>query len=303
MNRSAACLLLAALLLAACSPEAPLSATAVPAPATAPVATSTPAQEPTATAPAELVLSPEPPESLTVAELHARLDPFAVAVEGCTLPCYVGLQPGAAALSDVLAFYARLGIGTADLIPGDWDAVQDGTGRVGAWLTKTVDADQAEAQGLPAPLVDIYVEDDALQYAYIGWQYLPPYLTAARVVGALGPPDEVKLGLVLDEELPVYTLHLVYTGKRAAFAYYGRPQGDAVQRSVCLTPGEIDRTFFGLFAPEAPLMGGLAYQQYLLPAGEALGLPAEQVVAQLGAGGCLTVSAEQAAQWAALGGE
>lgn len=301
--RFIAALPIAGLLLAACSQNDPLAVTSVPqqTPPGAPAPTTAEVQPPTATAPAAEALPP--PESLTVSELHQRLDPFTPGVEGCTLPCYNGLTPADASLADVLAFYTRLGIGSADLIPGDYDAVQDGTGRIGAWLTKTTDAGQAAAQGLDAPLVDVYVEEDAVQYLYIGWQYLPPYLTPARVLGEMGQPDDLLLAFVADEVPGVYSLRFFYEEPRAGFAFYGTAQGDAAQPTLCFTPEAVERAFMGLFAPSAPPMEGLAFNQYLLPVEEALGLSAEQFSAQVAGGGCITLTAEQAAQWASLGGE
>src|SRR5690606_20217055 len=301
--RHGAALLASGLLLMACSQNDPLAVTSVPqeTPPGAPAPTAEAQATTPATAPPPAAEALPPPESLSVAELHQRLDPFTPSVEGCTLPCYNGLTPAGASLADVLAFYSRLGIGPADLIPGDYDAVQDGTGRVGAWLTKTSDAGQAAAQGLDAPLVDVSVEDDAVQYLYIGWQYLPPYLTPARVLGALGQPDELLLAFVAGETPAVYSLRFFYDEPRAGFAFYGTAQGDASQPTLCFTPEAVERAFMGLFAPDAPPMEGLAYNQYLLPVADALSLSTDQFSAQVAGGGCITLTAEQAAQWQGLG--
>lgn len=305
MKRSRILLVLAALLLGACSSSDGAPATSAPQEQQLTPPTQTPGQAAPAilTEPAdEAIDTLDSRESLSVSELHQRLDPFASATADCTLPCYNGLRINEATLDDVLNFYARLGIGPADLIPGDYDAVRDGTGRVGAWLTKTTNADEAEALGLSAPLVDVYVEDGAAQYVYIGWQYLPPYLTPSRVLEQMGQPDQLTLGLVLDEEPPAYALRLLYAQESLGFAFYGTPQGDTAQPTLCFSPDDVNRTFFGLFAPGVPPMEGLAYTQYLLPVEDALGLPPESFAEQV-SGGCLTLTAEQVAQWTALGGE
>src|SRR5689334_5748600 len=64
------------------------------------------------------------PESLSTAEILQRLDPFhsPIAPQGCALPCYDGLQMGSSISNDVYDFYAHLGIGIPDLIPGDFEA-------------------------------------------------------------------------------------------------------------------------------------------------------------------------------------
>lgn len=243
----------------------------------------------------------EPPDSLTVDALHQRLDPFTSTVEGCMLPCYNGLTLANADLTDVLNFYARLGISTADLIPGDYDAVQDGSGRVGAWLTKTTNAAEAESMGLAAPLVDIYVEDNTAQYMYIGWQYLPPYLTAAHVLNVLGPPEAFELALVPGEASTEYMLRMQYDNGEMGFAFYGVASGDPAAPVLCFTADEAERTFFGLFAPGVPSMAGLAYDERLLPVDTALGVPADQAATEIVAGQCLSITPEQMAQWQGVG--
>lgn len=278
--------LAAAALLAGCSASpatfAPATPTptgeeaALPTPAPVEMALPTPALTPT------LVL----PDSLTAAELHQRLDPLAGVGTACTLPCYNGLTAGQAGLAEVLDFYARLGLGPEDLIPGDYEAAQDGTGRLGAWLNKASDEVQAEQSGLIPPLVDIYIEDNILQYVYVGWSYSPPYVTLARVLGTLGQPGQVGIGLALDAEPPTYIVRLVYPAQRAGFAFYGAIRSEVGQQQVCFSEADIQRVFFGVFAPEVPMMEGLAYSESLV-ALAGLGVPYEDFAAQADAGGCL----------------
>ncbi len=94
------------------------------------------------------------------------------------------------------------GVGAADLIPGDYEAAQDGTGRLSAWLTKTSDVLQAEEMGLAPPLVNVYLQDNVVQYVYVGWEYLLSYLLPARVLEQLGQPDELNLALVFNRIPP-----------------------------------------------------------------------------------------------------
>ncbi len=249
---------------------------------------------PTSVPPATPAATPTPivVQSLTAAELHERLDPFGSAEAACPLPCYSGLVVGQASLPDVLAFYARLGIGPDDLIPGDYEAARDGTGRLGAWLNKASDQVQAEQAGHLPPLVDIYLEDDVLQYVYVGWGYSPAYLSPARVLATLGQPAQVDLGRVPGADAPTYLLRMIYPAQQAGFAFYGAIQSGAGGEQACFSADDVQRTFLGVFAPGVPTMEGLTGAESLAPLEQALGIPVQDFAAQVGAGGCLPAPPE-----------
>ncbi len=270
--------LLAVLLLAACGSSA--QPTAAPADSGAPAPPPSLTPPPTDRVAPTLEPTPSPtPESvaeLSHAELQARLNPL-TAEDGCALPCYNSLVPGAT-VEDVMRFYARLGIGQDDLIPGDYEDARSGTGRLGAWLNKASDQAQVEAAGQRPALADVYVVDDAVQYAYIGWQAVPEGLTPADVVAALGPPAEVELGALRDETPPGYVLAMMYPAQQAAFAYYG-PLDAAGQ--ACPAAGGLERVFFGVFAPDVPMLDGLTGFDALQPASP------EAVLAAVGGQGCV----------------
>lgn len=293
-------LIVALIGLAACSgPEAtPQPPTAVVLPTATPSPT-TAAENIAPTLPPTAPPLPTP-EILTTTELHQRLDPLTGWIEGCTLPCYNGLTPGEAGVAEVLAFYARLGIGVPDLIPGDAQSLQSGTGDVGAWLTKTSDVLQAEELGLAPPLVNVSLEDGVARYVYVGWQYYPSYLTALRVLESLGPPERLDLALVFEEDPPTFLLELVYPSLRAGFAFSGEMPADDAGRRVCLSSEQVDVTYFGIFAPEMAPMEGLANSVYLLPLEETLGLPYEEFAALVNAGECLTIPPERWEPWLAI---
>lgn len=241
-------------------------------------------------------LAQRQPENLTTAELHERLDPFAGG--DCVLPCYGGLVAGQSNTQNAIDFYARLGIGTRDLIPGDYPEVEDRTGRMGAYLSKTSDIMQAMEAGFKPPLVDIYIENDVVQYIYVGWQYsYPSYLTVPRVLEIMGQPDRLDLGLVFSREPVTFVIQLVYTEERLGFSYYGNALGDAAQQRVCLTDDQVVLTYFGLVASGSEPMEGLADSDYLLPLLETLTMSYNDFTAQITAGGCLEILASQWAPW------
>lgn len=293
----------AALALAACAGGEPAGTTAPPltdasgAPTAAvptgdalPAATASPTGFPT-------TATPLPRESLTTAELHERLDPFTPAIEGCELPCYNGLTVGEAGWVGALDFYARLGIGPTDTIPGDYDAAQDGTGRLGAWLTKTSDAAQADDMGLAAPLVDLYLEDGMVQILYVVWGYAPPYLTLPGVLDALGPPDGIDLRVDPATDPAGYTLRALYSERRAGFAFYGSIAPAPGGAALCFDEAHVERTFFGLFAEGVPMMEGLEGTESLRPLAEVNGWTYEEFAADLADDGCLSLPNDALGLW------
>jgi hypothetical protein len=242
--------------------------------------------------------TPNPRESLTTAELHERLDPFTPTVEGCELPCYNGLVIGQTGWIGALNFYARLGIGPTDTIPGDYDAARDGTGRLGAWLTKTSDAAQAEDMGLAAPLVDLYLEDGTVQILYVVWGYAPPYLTLPGVLDALGPPGQVDLAVDPATDPAGYVLRALYPDRRAGFAFYGETAPATGGAALCFDAAHVERTFFGLFAEGVPMMEGLDGMETLRPLAEVDGRTVDDFAADLADGGCLSLPGDALSLWA-----
>ena len=240
------------------------------------------------------------PESITSTELHQRLDPFTPRDPSCTLPCYNGLTPGEAGLNDVFNFYARLGIAPTDLIPGDYQAVQDGTGQVGAWLTKASDAKQTGQDSTEAPRIDVTVENYRATQVYVGWTRAPDYLTPARLLGEQGTPSAILLALVLDITPARYALHLRYSEANIGAAFYGSVVGNVGTRTICFTPANITTTIFGIFAPDAPQMEGLRYNEQLLPLPETLDIPTTDVITRLSEEECLSITGDQLAAWQAL---
>lgn len=280
MKPLTALLALAMLLMAACgpSPEQTAAPSDAGAPAPPPTLTPQPTDRVAPTLAPTLAPTPESVEMLSSAALEARLNPL-LAEPGCELPCYNSLVPGAG-VEEVMRFYSRLGIGPEDLIPGDYETARGGNGRLGAWLNKATDQAQAEAAGQRPPLADVYLVDDAVQYAYIGWQTPPEGLAPVDVVAALGPPAEVRLGALRDQTPPGYVLALTYPAQQAAFAFYGTANSAG---QACPAPGALDRVFFGIFAADVPMLDGLTGSETLQPVAIEEGLRA--ITEQ----GCLTL--------------
>jgi hypothetical protein len=284
------------LLLAACSsPGTPAPPEAGP--TASPTVESAPVQTPVPLTP---TFAPPIPDSLTTQELHQRLDPLADPTGSCPLPCYNGLVVGQSNTEDTLTFYGHLGIGVPDLIPGDYAALEDGSGRLAAWLTKSTDVVQAETMGLAPPFVNVRLESDVVQFVYVGWEYYPPYLTVAHILDTLGPPDQLGLALNFENEPPRFTLQLVYPDQQTGFAFYGETTGDASYRAVCLSDEHLLVTLFGVFAPDVTPMGGLTDSDYLLPALETLGLAYADFDQQMRASECLTIPVDRWEAWVNL---
>lgn len=295
MTRQKVAPLLAALLLSACSPIASMPSSSSPPPPTLPAVPSVaPSHQPSPTA------TLAPPAGLTVAELHQRLDPFNKALPDCTLPCYNGLLVGRSNLNEALNFYARLGIGITDLIPGDYEGIQDGSGRLGAWLLTASDVVQATQAGFTPPLVDLYLEGGVVQSLYVGWRYIPSYLTPAHVLETLGQPTHLDLALAFSEEPPAAMLRLFYPHVQTGFAFYADTSSSGDGWRVCFSEDQAGRAFFGIFAPDIPPMAGLTHSERLLPLLETIGMAYEDFAAEMAATGCLNISAERAAAWQAL---
>jgi hypothetical protein len=293
-------LLLASVLLEACAasstPDGTLAAAASPA-ATLPGAP-TPASG-TAQSASTPLPTPVPvvPDTLNTHDLHTRLNPLSPELAGCDLPCYNGLLPGTSDLQAVRTFYARLAIGSDDVIPGDNASVRDGTGHLRAWLTKATDVLQSEELGFAPPLVDVNVENGLVVSAAVGWRYQPAYLTPLLVLDTLGLPERLELALVFDLAPVRFGLLLIYPDLQTGFAYYGVAIGDPTTLQVCLHQEQVDTVIFGTFAPDVPVMQEATYASYMLPLSEHLGLSATELLELFRADSCLTIPADRWAVW------
>lgn len=239
-----------------------------------------------------------PPASLTTAELHQYLDPFTSFDDTCALPCYNGVTVGEAGLGDVLNFYARLGIGISDMTPGDYDAIKDGEGHLRAFLNKTSDQVQVESQGIRPSLVDVGFANHEVQYVYVGWQYLPDYLSVSRIIGALGEPEGIEIGLIVDSDTPpAYALHLFFPEAQIGFAFYGNLTLDGSHYNLCLTDDVVEAVFMGVFASDIPALEGLPNSESLLPADDVPDLSSSVFIETLTNNQCLSFTLEQAQTW------
>lgn len=246
------------------------------------------------TLPTPTLARPEPVR-LTTQELNALLDPFGDGAL-CELPCFMGLSPGVSDVQDTFFFYSRLGIGLGDLIPGDVQGVEDGEGSLAAALTKTTDIDQADALGLPAPVVEVFVEGDIVQYVYVAWRDYPDYLTYRDFVAQAGPPDRVELALNFEEN--EFLFQAVYEQRQFGYAVQGALTDSADGSSVCLSDDAVTVTYMGSFAPEAVVLEGLPNSQFALPVNEVLGEDYTTFIES--SNDCLTINAEQRTAWQSI---
>jgi hypothetical protein len=117
----------------------------------------------------------------------------------------------------------------------------------------------------------------------------------------MGQPDRLELGLVFDEANPEFVLQMVYSSSQTGFAFFGVAPSDGSQLQICLSPDRMKASLLGTYAPDESIMAGFSHEKYLLPLQDTLGLPYDDFVAQVGAGGCLTIPASQWGVWQALG--
>jgi hypothetical protein len=258
-----------------------------------PIVTATYSGQPTIQ-PARAIL---PPENLTTVEMHARLDPFMNPPPGCSLPCYNYLIAGEANVNDVYDFYSRLGIGLADLIPGDYPGVQDGSGRLAAWLTKSRDAADAANMGLAAPLVTIYVTDNIVDTVSVGWEYLPPYLSIPQVLNQMGEPGELLIGIVPLATETAALIELGYSDQQTAFVYFMKSIPDAQGLRACLDADSVHSVSMGIARPSMVPMDGLEYSETLKPLGNALGMGYSDFASAMTTSGCLEIPSTALSQW------
>jgi hypothetical protein len=243
-------------------------------------------------------------ESLTTQELHQRLDPFGSVEGNCQLPCYFGLLLGQSETNDVYNFYAHLGIGIPDLIPGDYPAVRDhGTGRLGAALTKTTDALNANSMGLGAPQMGIYVQDNIAESLYLTWGYYPPYLPVSRVLTQMGQPGSLRLALIFVEDQPTYLLELLYPDRQTGFAYFGNTLGTANAPQVCFDADQVQSTTLAITKVGLTPMESIRYGELLLPLTDTLGITYPDFAAEMAGDACIDIPATAIPVWQALGSE
>ncbi|MBN1428308.1 MAG: hypothetical protein JXB07_07980 [Anaerolineae bacterium] len=245
-------------------------------------------------APASTVFAPYP-DSVTTTELGTRLDPFGASE--CPLPCYNGLVPGQGGLQETLNFYSRLGISALDMMPGDYEGALDGTGNLGAVLTRSPDILQAVDAGFIPPRVDVRLTNNIVRYVHVKWEAMPSYLTIKRIIEVMGQPDRLELGLILRQTNPEFIIQMTYSSRQTGFAFFGAAPSDGSQLQVCLTPDQVKTALLGVYAPDEELMTGFTHEKYLLPLLDTLGLPYTDFVTQVNAGGCLVIPSSQWAAW------
>ncbi len=238
-----------------------------------------------------------PPDNLTTVELHVRLDPFTNPPTGCSLPCYNNLTVGQANVNDVYDFYSHLGIGLPDLIPGDYPGIQDGSGRLAAWLTKSRDAAAAESMGLAAPLVTVFVTDTVTDTVSVGWEYLPPYLPILQVMNQMGQPDALLIGIVPFQGETDYLVELRYDERQTGFLYFGKglPEGRGIR--ACLDADSVKSVSLGIARRGLVPLDGLEYSDTLKPLEETLGMSYANFAAAMTTSGCVEISASALSQW------
>jgi hypothetical protein len=239
-----------------------------------------------------------PPDRLTTEQLSQRLDPFGA--PDCVLPCFNGLTPGDAGLVETLGFYARLGIGVTDLVPGDYQTALSGTGNVRATLMRSSDVVEAVQAGFVPPEANIYLDQGKVQIVYARWNAYPGAVAAPRILTALGPPDQVGLAMLFTAEPNVptrFVIEMLYPGKQTGFLYLGDAAGDAAARQVCLTDVAVKETIMGIYAPGLTPLSDNPAKARLLPLEQSAGVSITDFVAAAAGGGCLSIAADRWDQW------
>jgi hypothetical protein len=282
--------------LSACTSSPPSSpaSSALPPAGTLPVPL-TPTPAPPTSVP---TLPAPPPDSLTTDQLNQRLNPFASA--DCTLPCYNGITPGQSGLPEATQFYARLGIGLSDIVPGDYQTVLGGTGNLRATLMRSSDVVQALQGGLIPPEANIFLANGVVQIVYVRWSTYPAYLAAPAVLSALGPPDQVSLALMFgaDPNVPSrFVVEMVYVGKQSGLIFVGNTDGDAASRQVCLSDQAVKQTVLGVFAPGLTPLADNPAKAKVLPLEGSTGVSITSFATMISAGGCLQIAADRWNQW------
>jgi hypothetical protein len=280
-------------LLSACGPSQGLGPTADTLPGAGPLPI------PPSPTPEQPTPSPTPPpDTLTAEQLNQRLNPFAS--PECALPCYNGLTPGIGGLPDALGFYARLGIGLSDFVPGDYQTAQAGTGNLRATLMRSSDVVQALQGGFSPPEANIYLSGGKVQVIYVRWSAYPAYLAGPAVVTGLGAPDQVGLGMLFttDPNVPThFVVQMIYSGQQSGLVYLGDTAGDAGSRQVCLSDQAVKQSVLGVFAPGITPLGDNPARAKVLPLEESTGTSIADFTTTISAGGCLQIPADKWTQW------
>lgn len=238
------------------------------------------------------------PDVLTTDQLNQRLDPFAS--PDCTLPCYNGLTPGHSDLAGALAFYARLGIGVSDFVPGDYQTALGGVGNLRATLMRASDIVSAVKSGYVPPQANVYLEGGQVQIVYLRWDSYPTYLAAPRILSALGAPDQISLAMVFDADPAAptgFALEMVYTARQTGFVFVGIAGGDATSRQVCLSAQAVKAAVLGTFAPGRPPLADSPVKAKLLPLSDSTGVSPADFATAASASGCLSIPADKWSQW------
>lgn len=239
------------------------------------------------------------PESLSMDEALARLDPFSDA--DCELPCYNGLIMGSSTHNEVYNFFARIGIGLHDLIPGDFEEFRhDGTGRLGAWLTRTRDAAAIEQQDITPPLVSVYMVNNTADATFVSWSTYPDYLSVSNILTQLGEPASTRLGMVFSETPVTYLLELTYPSRQTSIIIYGDAIGDSSKQQVCFNADQVYAVSMGVFKPADTPIQQISYVEYLLPLAETLGIAYTDFAAAMSSTGCFDVPASSWSAWQSI---
>jgi len=238
------------------------------------------------------------PESVTTQQIAQRLDPFGT--PGCQLPCLNGLTPGNAGITDALAFYARLGIGVSDFVPGDIQRAVSGNGNLRANLMRATDITQALNAGYSPPETNVFMKDGKVEYAYVRNEIYPASLDAAHVLSTLGAPDQVGLSLIFtnDPNTPNnFVVQLTYAAKQAGFSYLGSTTGDAAARQVCLNNTAVRETLIGVFAPGFVPFSDNPPTPRILPLYDSTGISPASFTNAIASSGCISIPSDQWLQW------
>jgi len=265
--------------------------------------TPTPPAEPVAESTLEPELLPGPaasiptPETITTAQLAQRLNPFAD--PQCALPCFNGLTPAAGDFYAALSFYSQLGISSADMVPGDYENTLDGTGHLAASLLRASDVQQAVAAGYRPPRIDIALESGVVSNIFVNWSDYPPAMTLPIILGQLGPPDDLKIGLMFETDPPTFLIQMIYTGRQSGFLFRGTAESAGQALSVCPDAAHITGSALGIYGQGVVPLAGIDAANRLLPMEQSTGIAADQFAALAQASSCLTITADRWAQWQA----
>ncbi len=257
-----------------------------------------PAYPPTPTKEPPTPLPTPAPETVTTAQIEQRLDPFGS--PDCQLPCYNGLTPGDTGLYDALGFYARLGVGVPDLVPGDYQRALTGTGNLRATMMRATDISSALDKGYVPPETNIYLSNGKIQLIYARLGTSPTTLDVKRILTTLGAPDTVGLALTFtsDPNTPTnFQVEIVYTAKQTGFTFVGSTTGDSSAQKVCLNDTTVREVVMGVFAPGVMPLADSTTKAKVLPLDKAAGISTADFVTAASAGQCISIASDTWYQW------